>query len=171
MLPGSCSPRPERTRFELHTSTLSKDSRAAHARKELKHLIATPSVSCHAMRLPCSGRADPGSILMTNSKQLVIDSTLSEPTAPTWLMRLRSVLEELDPAYAWRFYKAWRNAGKYIRDPKGREIEVVYCQDPEIVVKVKRGVWSLVCTFEPRRRKSPPGDPQQMRAIRKRLSR
>ena len=86
-------------------------------------------------------------------------------------MRLRSVLEELDPAYAWRFYKAWRNAGKFAKDPTSREIEIVYCQDPEIVVKVKRGVWSLVCTFEPRRRRSPARDQRQEPTIRKRRDR
>ncbi len=104
---------------------------------------------------------------MTRSKQLTIDSTFRE-SEPNWLGRLSGVLEDLDPAYAWRFFKGWRLAGMVAGDRSKREVEVVYCDDPRIVVTVKRGVWSLVCTFEPPKRESKAREVRQVQANRKR---
>ena len=95
----------------------------------------------------------PRFIYMTQSKHHTTTTIASNLPVPAWLKQLSEVLSKLEPAYAWNIFQGLQDATRNAGRPSFEKVEVVYCEHPRIMVTVKDGVWSLECSFKPKKSK------------------
>lgn len=108
---------------------------------------------------------------MKNAKQKRTGNKAPNADNPLWLRKLSQVISKLDPAYAWDLFERARQSNQCSRGNEIGEVNVVYSRRPEIVVEVRPGVWSIICSYDPEEAKALQADRRQRQGTRKRRKR